>query len=83
MKKNGFLILMALMLFAAGFWFGTQNPGIVHAQGPQRGGIPKSYGRLVDAVVNPQGTALVFEDSHGTIRFVTITGEEEAELTRD
>jgi hypothetical protein len=50
---------------------------------PTHGGIPKSYGHLVGAVVNPNGTALVFEDSAGVIRFVTITGKTEGELTRN
>jgi hypothetical protein len=50
---------------------------------PTRGGIPKSYGHLVGAVVNPKGTGLVFEDSAGVIRFVTMTGKMEGELTRN
>jgi hypothetical protein len=50
---------------------------------PTHGGIPKSYGHLVTAVVNPEGTALVFEDNEGTIRFVTIAGVKESELTRN
>jgi hypothetical protein len=50
---------------------------------PVRGGIPKSYGHLVTAVVGEGGTALVFEDEAGVIRFVTITGVEEGKLTRD
>lgn len=50
---------------------------------PTHGGIPKSYGHLVTAVVNPEGTALVFEDSAGTIRFVTVAGVKESELTRN
>src|SRR5271170_1161107 len=50
---------------------------------PTHGGIPKSYGHLVGAVVNPTGTGLVFEDAAGVIRFVTITGKEEGELTRN
>jgi hypothetical protein len=50
---------------------------------PTHGGIPKSYGHLVGAVVNPTGTGLVFEDSAGVIRFVTITGKTEGELTRN
>lgn len=50
---------------------------------PTHGGIPKSYGHLVGAVVNPKGTGLVFEDNAGVIRFVTITGKMEGELTRD
>lgn len=47
------------------------------------GGIPKSYGRLVTAVVNPDGTGLVFEDSEGVIRFVTMAGKMEGELIRN
>ena len=52
-------------------------------QTPTRGGIPKSYGRLVTAVVNSEGTGLIFEDSEGVIRFVTIAGKKEGELTRN
>jgi hypothetical protein len=52
-------------------------------QTPTHGGIPKSYGHLVSAVVTPSGTGLVFEDSAGTIRFVTIAGVKEGELTRN
>lgn len=50
---------------------------------PTHGGIPKAYGHLIGAVVNPKGTGLVFEDSAGTIRFVTIAGKMEGELTRN
>jgi hypothetical protein len=52
-------------------------------QTPTHGGIPKSYGHLVTAVVNSEGTGLVFEDSEGVIRFVTIAGKKEGELTRN
>jgi len=50
---------------------------------PSHGGIPKSFGRLVTAVVTPTGTGLVFEDSNGAIRFVTMAGVTEKELDRD
>jgi hypothetical protein len=50
---------------------------------PTHGGIPRSYGRLVSAVVNHGATALVFEDANGVIRFVTLTGVTEGELTRN
>jgi|SRR5208282_2492864 len=50
---------------------------------PTRGGIPRSYGHLVSAVVNHGATALVFEDGSGVIRFVTLTGVTEGELTRN
>lgn len=52
-------------------------------QTPTHGGIPKSYGHLVAAVVNNGNTGLVFEDGAGTIRLVTITGSVESKLTRD
>src|SRR5579872_2843728 len=52
-------------------------------QTPVRGGIPKSYGHLVSAVVNHGSTGLVFEDDKGVIRFVTMTGVTESELTRE
>ena len=50
---------------------------------PTKGGIPKSYGHLVSAVVNGKGTGLIFEDAEGSIRFVTLTGEMEGELKRE
>ena len=52
-------------------------------QTPSHGGIPKSYGHLVSAVVNNGSTGLVFEDAKGVIRLVTLTGVTEKELTRD
>lgn len=52
-------------------------------QTPTRGGIPKSYGHLVSAVVNHGATGLVFEDAKGVIRFVTLAGVTEQELKRD
>ncbi|MGA3349741.1 MAG: hypothetical protein ABSC33_12025 [Candidatus Sulfotelmatobacter sp.] len=52
-------------------------------QTPTHGGIPKAYGHLIGAVVNPKGTGLVFEDSAGVIRFLTITGVVEGELKRN
>jgi hypothetical protein len=48
-----------------------------------KGGIPRSYGHLVTAVVNHGATGLVFEDGKGLIRFVTLTGVTESELTRE
>jgi hypothetical protein len=49
---------------------------------PARGGIPLSYGHLAGAVVNNGNTGLIFEDSDGVIRFVTLTGKVESELSR-
>ncbi len=50
---------------------------------PTHGGIPRSYGHLVTAVVNPEGTGLGFEDSQGASRLLTISGVKEGELTRN
>ncbi len=50
---------------------------------PTQGGIPRSYGHLVSAVVNNGSTGLVFEDASGVIRIVTMTGVTEGEFTRD
>jgi len=50
---------------------------------PTQGGIPKAYGHLVSVVVNNGSTGLVFEDSDGVIRFVTLAGVTESVLTRD
>ena len=50
---------------------------------PVQGGIPKSYGHLVGAVVNHGQTGLIFEDAQGVIRCVTLTGTVENELTRN
>jgi len=52
-------------------------------QTPTHGGIPKSYGHLVSAVVNNGSTGLIFEDANGVIRLVTLTGVTEKELSRD
>lgn len=53
-----------------------------YEQTPTQGGIPKSYGHLVSAVVNHGTTGLVFEDANGVIRFVTLAGATEQELQR-
>jgi hypothetical protein len=50
---------------------------------PTQGGIPRAYGHLVSAVVNNGSTGLVFEDSEGVIRFVTLAGVAERELRRN
>jgi hypothetical protein len=47
------------------------------------GGVPRTYGHLVSAVVNNGNTALVFEDAQGVIRLVTLAGITEGELIRN
>lgn len=83
MKKRILIIVGGVLLFIAGSVAGNLKSHVVHAQAPTRAGIPKSYGHLVAAVVNPNGTGLVFEDSSGVIRLVTMTGQLEGEFTRN
>jgi len=83
MKNTILRILGGTILFFAAYFAGSSHPHAALAQGASHAGIPKSYGHLVGAVVNPTGTALVFEDSQGAIRCVTITGKLEAEITRN
>ncbi len=75
------MVVLGVLIVIAGYVAG--NGRSVFAQSVKHGGIPKAYGHLVSAVVTPGGTSLVFEDEQGTIRFVTITGQVESELTRN
>jgi len=83
MRNQVLMILAGALIFAAGYFTGNRQAGVVYAQTATHGGVPKAYGHLVSAVVNGGKTGLVFEDSEGTIRFVTMAGQEEAELSRD
>lgn len=83
MRTRILLILGGVLLFMAGYFTGNGKPTVAYAQTPVHGGIPKAYGHLVEAVVNPEGTGLVFEDSEGVIRLVTMAGKKEAEFTRN
>jgi hypothetical protein len=83
MRNRILLIVLGVFLFLGGYVVGNGHPNFVFAQSSKHGGIPKAYGHIVSAVVTPGGTSMVFEDSEGTIRFVTITGEVETELTRN
>lgn len=81
MRKRVLFVVSGVLLFFAGYLGGNSHLNLAHAA--SHGGIPKSYGHLVSAVVTPGGTNLVFEDSDGVIRFVTMTGQVEAELARN
>jgi len=82
MRNKILLVLGSVFIFFAGYVVGNSRPSVAYAQAPAHGGIPKSYGHLVSAVVTPGGTSLVFEDNAGTIRFVTMSGQVESELER-
>ena len=81
MRKRILLVAGTVALFFAGYFAGGGRAGLAFAD-QKPGGIPKSYGHLVSAVVTPGGTSLIFEDSEGTIRFVTMTGQVESQLDR-
>ena len=83
MKTKILFFVISALLFFAGYFMGMSRSNVVHAQAKAHAGVPKSYGHLVSAVVTEGGTGLVFEDSSGVIRFVTLTGQLESELTRN
>jgi len=82
MRKKILFLLGTALLFVAGYLAGNRNAMIAYAGTPTQGSVPKSYGRLVTAIADQIGTGLIFEDSAGVIRFVSITGMKEGELAR-
>jgi hypothetical protein len=82
MRKRILFVLGSALLFVAGYLAGSKSPAVAYAGAPTQGTVPKSYGRLVTAIADQIGTGLVFEDSEGVIRFVSITGMKEGELAR-
>ena len=81
MRDKLSLFCGAALLLAAGFCTGRQNT-LAYAKAPMHGSVPKSYGRLVTAIGDSIGTGIIFEDSDGKVRFVSITGMKEGELSR-
>ena len=82
MRKRILFVLGTAVLFVAGYLAGSKTSIVAYAGAPTQGTVPKSYGRLVTAIADQIGTGLVFEDSQGVIRFVSITGMKEGELAR-
>ena|SRR5579864_7519314 len=82
MRKRILLVLASALLFVGGCLIGNRNATVAYAGPPTQGTVPKAYGRLVTAIADSIGTGLVFEDSQGVIRFVSITGMKEGELAR-
>jgi len=82
MQKRILFFLGTALLFVAGYLAGNRGATVAYAGSPTQGTVPKSYGRLVAAIADQIGTGLVFEDSQGVIRFVSITGMKEGELAR-
>src|SRR6202521_1163869 len=87
MRKRILPVLASVLLLLAGYLIGTRNTTPAYAdepytREPTQGTVPKSYGRVVAAIADRIGTGLVFEDSEGVIRFVSITGIKDGELAR-
>ncbi len=82
MRKRMLVVLGSGLLLLAGYFARTQKITVAYAQAPTPGAVPKSYGRLVTAIADSIGTGLVFEDTEGTVRFVSVTGMKEGELAR-
>jgi hypothetical protein len=82
MRKRILFVLASALLLIAGYLVGNRNATVAYAGSPTHGSVPKSYGRLVAAIADQIGTGLVFEDTQGVIRFVSITGMKEGELAR-
>jgi hypothetical protein len=82
MRKRILLVLGSALLVIAGYLWGNRNATVAYAAPPTQGSVPKSYGRLAAAIADQIGTGLIFEDSEGVIRFVSMTGMKEGELAR-
>jgi hypothetical protein len=82
MRNRTLLVIGSALLFVAGYLAGNRNTSVAYAGAPIQGSVPKSYGRLVAAIPDSIGTGLVFEDTGGIIRFVSMTGMKEGELAR-
>ena len=90
MRKRILIATGGALLALTGYVVGDKNVAVVNAQAarqdyaahPAQGSVPKSYGHIAAAIADQIGTGLVFEDSDGTIRFVSMTGMKEGELTR-
>jgi hypothetical protein len=82
MRKRILLVLGSALLVIAGYVWGNRSATVAYAAPPTQGSVPKSYGRLAAAIADQIGTGLIFEDSEGVIRFVSMTGMKEGELAR-
>jgi hypothetical protein len=82
MRKHILVITGSALLLLAGYVAGNRRTTVVHAEVPGSSVVPKSYGKLVTAIPDSIGTGLIFEDSEGTLRFVSVTGMKEGEMAR-
>lgn len=84
MRKRILICLGSALILIVGYVAGSRRAVVAEAASPMSmsNAVPKSYGKLVTAFADSIGTGLVFEDSEGVIRFVSVTGMKEGELAR-
>lgn len=82
MRNRFLLVVAATLLFVAGVLVGSKRNMIVLAQNPAHS-IPKSYGHVVSSLLTDNGAGLVFEDSQGVIRYVSLDGKLWVEIPRN
>lgn len=82
MRRSIVMLLGSGLLVVVGYIVGIHRTSVVQAHGAEPGIVPKSYGKLITAIPDSIGTGLIFEDTDGTIRFVSVTGMKEGELAR-
>src|ERR1700730_9701733 len=94
MTRRILLVMSGALLAFAGYLCGTGHSKVALAgapaqdtsapsyEGPKHGIVPKSFGHVAAAIADQIGTGLIFEDSDGVIRFVSMTGMKEGELAR-
>jgi len=79
MRKRMLMIVGLGLLTIAGYMARMHSATVAYAAAPARGAVPKSYGKLVAAIADSIGTGLVFEDTEGVIRFVSVNGMKEGD----
>jgi hypothetical protein len=72
----------SLLLIVTGYELGTRSVVRANTGMDMQVAVPKSYGRIAGVIPDSIGTGLIFEDTEGTIRFVSVTGMKEGELER-
>lgn len=82
MQKKLCVTIAGTLLVMAGYLTGSKAATAAETYAPMHGTVPKSYGRLATVIADSIGTGLIFEDSDGVIRFVSVTGMKEGELKR-
>lgn len=82
MQKRILFVAAGAFLLIAGYLAGTHNVILARTGHAEHASVPKSFGKLSAVIADSIGTGLVFEDTDGIIRFVSVTGMKEGQLAR-